>query len=557
MQLAVSNIDTTAAAAVVVTVYDQEGQPVPEFFDSDAAFEIPSLGNRVLRSTGVGEVGRGWIEVGTDTASVSGLLTYRNAGTGLEVSVGPTELGSHFALFVEESSGIGTGLAIFNPDPASRIVFRIHDEDGVNPLGEGFARAGDFSQAARTIPEWFAMDGIDTEFLANFRGLLFLRAEDGSSFAPIGLRFGKRGESLSSVPVIRVTEDGVDDGDMSSGTNPQIYNDNVFVLPVAKNVAALWTDFGNSPPLEDYVARFYEHFNDEFDFLIFIANVDFDRLVPGSITGAFYSSVKNDVQGIGLSIFSRNSSFGSAGKLQGVIFHSYDDESIFRGLLLHELMHRWGNFIVPTGYGPHWGFSTSGGYLGCCDISNMIDRGDGKFSAPNPFYFRSSEQYSSIELYLAGFIPPEEVPDFQTAEDGEWLFDERGYPVEDDNGYRMFTASGFKTHTIEDIIAEHGPRVPDHSQAQKDFRAAVILLVSEDYPATREILERFSDDVSWFSHAGKDESGPPVTNFHEATGGRGTITMGDLSQFQSRARAKSLAPSSFGTPPPSTVDLRE
>ncbi len=236
------------------------------------------------------------------------------------------------------------------------------------------------------------MDGIDTEFLKDFRGILLLRAEDDSLFAPIGIRFGKRTGSLSAVPVIRVTEDGVDDGDMSSGTNPQIYNDNVFVLPVAKNVAVLWTDFGNSPPREDYVARSYEHFNDEFDFLIFIANVDFDRLVPGSITGAFYSSVKNDVQGIGLSIFSRNSSFGSAGKLQGVNFHSYDDESIFRGLLLHELMHRWGNFIVPTGYGPHWGFSTSGGYLDCFDISNMIDRGDGKFSAPNPFYFRSSER---------------------------------------------------------------------------------------------------------------------------------------------------------------------
>ncbi len=67
------------------------------------------------------------------------------------------------------------------------------------------ARVGDFNQAARTILEWFAMDGIDTEFLEDFRGLLFLRAEDGSSFAPIGIRFGKRGESLSVVPVIRVT----------------------------------------------------------------------------------------------------------------------------------------------------------------------------------------------------------------------------------------------------------------------------------------------------------------------------------------------------------------
>ena len=339
-------------------------------------------------------------------------------------------------------------------------------------------------------------------------------------------------------------------------TAPWIYNDNVFVLPVTENLAALWTS-SKSPPLEDYTARFYEHFNDEFDFLIFYPNLDLDGLEPGSINGAFYNRVKNDVQGIGLDTFSYNSSWGSAGKLQGVIFHNYDDPSSFRGLLLHESMHRWGNYVVPITsypYGPHWGLSTSGGYLDCYDISNMIDHGDGKFSAPDPFYFRSSEQYSPIELYLAGFIPPEEVPDFQVAEDGEWLLDERGDPVEDDRGYRMFTASGFKTHTIGDIIAEHGPRVPDHLQAQKNFRAAVILLVSERYPATRERLERLSDDVTWFSQAGKDEFGPPVTNFYEATGGRGTITMDGLRQLRRSAGAKRPAPGSFGTPLPPIVD---
>ena len=211
VQLAVSHISVaTENAAVLVTAYDREGQSIPGFFDFDDLFEIPPLGTRVLKSSGAHadperEFRRGWIEVKTDTASVSGLLTYRHAETGVEVSVESVELGSHFALFVEESDGIGTGLAIFKPDPSSTIEFRIRDEDGVNPLGEGFARVGDFNQAARTILEWFAMDGIDTEFLEDFRGLLFLRAEDGSSFAPIGIRFGKRGESLSAVPVIRVT----------------------------------------------------------------------------------------------------------------------------------------------------------------------------------------------------------------------------------------------------------------------------------------------------------------------------------------------------------------
>ena len=502
VQLAISNIDPAENAATVVTAYDQEGQAIPGFFDFEGPFELPPLGTRVFRSAGAGDLRRGWIKVKADTLSVSGLLTYRNAGTGLEVSVESAELGNRFALFVEESSGIGTGLAIFKPDPASTIEFRIYGEDGSNPLGEGFLThpvGGEtFQQRVGSIPEWFALDGIDTEFLKYFRGILLLRAEDDSLFAPIGIRFGKQGESLSAVPVIRVTD-----------SNLQIYNDNVFVLPVSENLATLWTRSGNSPPLQDYAARFYEHFNDEFDFLIFFANVlrREIELEPGSHDGAFFNHVKNDVQGIGLpDTFSDNSNWESAGKLQGVIFSSvyepyhpiYEYSDFRQGQLLHELMHRWANFVVPTNFGAHWGPSSPGGVLGD-DISNMIDHGDGKFSAINI----RRVQFSPIELYLAGFIPPEEVPDFQIAEDVERLPLEI---VEDDKGpiaNFIFTASGIKTYTIEDIIAEHGPRVPGHLQAQKDFRAAVILLVSEDYPATREILESVSDDVLWFSHAGE------------------------------------------------------
>ena len=53
------------------------------------------------------------------------------------MSVEPVELGNHFALFVEESSGIGTGLAIFKPDPASTIEFRIYGADGLTLWGRG------------------------------------------------------------------------------------------------------------------------------------------------------------------------------------------------------------------------------------------------------------------------------------------------------------------------------------------------------------------------------------------------------------------------------------
>ena len=315
-------------------------------------------------------------------------------------------------------------------------------------------------------------------------------------------------------------------------TDPQIYNGNVFVLPVSENLAA------DDLPLRDYAERFYDHFNDEFDFLMFVPNLQPGQHEPGVNIGAYYAGIRNDVKGIGESTFTNNDSWGSAGKLQGVIdFGSYaiysDRRSIlFEGPTLHELMHRWANFIVPTSYGGHWGFSSANGNIGGFDIAKLVDHGGGRYTAGSFTIAGVTDNvrpYSPIELYLAGFIPREEVPDLWVAEDEEWLRDEEGRIVHADNGHPMFTASQVRTYTIEDIIAEHGPRVPDSSQAQRDFRAAVILLVDQKHPATREALETLSDDVFWFSHAGEDEL--YRYNFYEATSGRGTIKMGGLSEF--------------------------
>ena len=208
VQLALSNVDPDAPAQVAVTAHDQEGRRVPALFDSDGEFEIPSLGSRVLRSTGAGEIRRGWIQVRTGTPGVSGSLIYGHSGTGVEVGVAPVEPGNHFVLFVEESNEVGAGLAVYKPDPDSRIELRLRDESGRDPLDDLFIPWRDFRQSARTISEWFDVDGVDGEFLRDFRGLLFLRTPDGSPFAPLGLRFGKGTGALSAVPVIRIV-DGV------------------------------------------------------------------------------------------------------------------------------------------------------------------------------------------------------------------------------------------------------------------------------------------------------------------------------------------------------------
>ena len=327
------------------------------------------------------------------------------------------------------------------------------------------------------------------------------------------------------------------------GTVASIYNDNIFVLPVSEDLAS-----EVNLPLRDYAGFFYEHFEDEFDFLIFVRN-----LVSGAegVVARLpyqYIAVSNEVRGIGQPRFSDATRWGSSGRLQGSVFLTWvefadlvwgEEWRLFRtGPVRHELMHRWANNILPTSFGGHWGFSSAAGVVGGFDITNLVDRGGGRYTAgswggvagPN-----APAHFSSIELYLAGFIPPEEVPDLWVAEDGEWLLNDEGSLVETRNG-PIFTAGQVKIYTIEDIIAEHGRRVPNASQSQKDFRAAVILLTDEMHPADPQVLKKLSDDVAWFSHAsvsGTDDRyrGTDVYNFYEATGGRGTITMDGLSEF--------------------------
>lgn len=138
--------------------------------------------------------------------------------------------------------------------------------------------------------------------------------------------------------------------------------------------------------------------------------------------------------------------------------------------------------------------------------------------------------YSPIELYLAGLIPPEEVPDLWIAKDGEWLRED-GEWIDDDSGNPVFIASDIEIWSIERLVQEHGVRVPDFRNSQKHFRAAAILLVDDQFPVTRERLQWLTTGVRNFSHAGSDGDASGF-NFWEATGGRATLTMDGLDQYR-------------------------
>ena len=331
-----------------------------------------------------------------------------------------------------------------------------------------------------------------------------------------------RQEDIDTLAKAGVAVDG-SPGVPSTPDDMEIHHDNVIVMHLSE------LPFTSSNlSLLAYTRRIYEEFEDAFDYLMFFFNlVDFPAVFPFGL----YTGVKNDTQGIGKRIFD-DPRYGSKEHLRGVVFFPFR-HAIGYGPSLHELMHTWANDAVPTSVSAHWGFSSADGQLGGFPLRDLVHLGGDRYTVQSPFgTFANGGNgvpYSPIELYFAGLIPPDDVPDLWVAEDGEWLI-ENGKFVWSDDGWPIFTATKVRTITIDDIIVEHGERIPDWTTSQKDFRAAVVLLVDDDHPATPTQIQEVSNLVSWFSHPGNDDD-PYDYNYYEATGGRGSITMDGLSEF--------------------------
>ena len=303
------------------------------------------------------------------------------------------------------------------------------------------------------------------------------------------------------------------------------HDDRVVVMGVPGRLKTDPIDF------EALARAFFTHYEDAFDYLMVLSNHRYTDNEYYPYVG-IHLSARNDVDGTGKSRYSRNQTLGSAGRLNAILHFPYNNVLPW-GPVLHEIMHSWANFTIPTAAGGHWGFSSANGQLGGFDRSNLVDHGGGRYSAGRFGTFANGGNgvpYSPIELYFAGLIPPSEVPDLWVAEDGTELKDASGNWVYDDSGYKIFTASRISEWSIERIVAEHGTRMPDSRQSQKHFRAALILAVDPLHPPRQSTLDNLSEAVQVFTHAGKDDS---ITfNFWEATGGRATLTMDGLSAYR-------------------------
>ena len=348
--------------------------------------------------------------------------------------------------------------------------------------------------------------------------------------------------------------DGIsDDNDPSPNESAigelRIFKDTLVTMPVEEHLTR------ESLELEAYSERFYSHFEDAFDFLMLISNVeDISDNKVTSYAGVAYP-VSNDISGIGLDNFYHNS-FGSAGKLKRLL-HFPGLYGIEQGPGLHEVMHAWANYVVTTSIGgrnSHWRFSSVNGQLGGFDPADLTHLGDNRYSAGWFGLIANGGNglpYSDLELYLAGFIPAREVAEIQYFEDGEWSTGADGHIAVDDNGNRIFTGT-LQTVKIENLIERHGERVPSWTESQKEFRTATVLVYNRDDPPTYEQMQAVSEQVEFFSNSGPDSS--HLYNFHEATQGKGSMLMDGLSNFVLRrpgfsTSASRALPPSYGHPP--------
>jgi hypothetical protein len=317
-------------------------------------------------------------------------------------------------------------------------------------------------------------------------------------------------------------------------------------------VGAVYENFRTQMEVDLFgvISAFYRTHGDDFDFLYFWTDFDYD--LQGA--GARYLAVRSNTQGLGIPTFDFGTGLGLPSRLQGFLemnnilsrYPADPHAHVLGGLnsalsiLGQEQGHRWMSFLRYPGSDPaillgrdanqfgrgaaHWNFflntESASAFSGpaiprasSVEGNVWIDNGDGTFSTPPN---ELTDGYSPLDQYLMGLRAPEEVPDtfvitnptvqrpcFGTAPEGRDCRPEAGFTT---GGRRL-------TVTISQIIQANGPRVPGVQSSQKEFRGAFILLVRRGaLPAqsTLDKLNRFR--TSWEDY------------FFQATDRRGRIT---------------------------------
>jgi hypothetical protein len=223
-------------------------------------------------------------------------------------------------------------------------------------------------------------------------------------------------------------------------------------------------DRGHIAPRAELSRVLIDSVGDNLDFIVVFTGFEF---ATGDAL-AFYSGVRNEVQGIGLPTFDHSAAFGSRGRLQGYVdmaaltrYALNTSEPAFQtplNTLSHELMHRWGiaaRFRTSTGTlssdllgrdGSHWSLAV--------DSSASIMYG-ARWSPLGGDQYRLTEarqRFSRWDLYLAGWASAAEVPPLYLLRDSP--LDPNALPI-----VGQQVQARLETVRIEQLIEAEGERM--------------------------------------------------------------------------------------------------
>lgn len=274
----------------------------------------------------------------------------------------------------------------------------------------------------------------------------------------------------------------------------------------------------------------YNWANGEYDFIVYVLNTD--SRPDGLPMNGYYQAIQNDIVGIGTggfgkSLFNYSNLYGDTdSKLQGIIYITHNDV-LYDGPILHELMHRWGNYILDSDYGMcHWGNSDIYGRLG--GYEKIIEK-DGQ-SLIKTYKRYWGGPYAPFELYLMGLIPKEEVPDITITKDySARIVDETDWNRVDGKDITVDGKINTKTYTIDQIIngaisnedqkVNIGERIPSYKDSKKQFN---ILFINVDYDNMMETeIESMNNQIRLLCYEGEYDD--KIYNFWEACKGKGSI----------------------------------
>jgi uncharacterized protein (TIGR03437 family) len=260
--------------------------------------------------------------------------------------------------------------------------------------------------------------------------------------------------------------------------------------------AAVAERFTNREELDTVTAaqRFYETHEDAYDYLVFYNALG---VTAGSGVVAFEVTVRNQRTGFGDTIVEAGAEYGSPRRLQAVLNmgqltqYPVDPNGILpqrftsRDTPITVLSHEAGHLFLafasvrdpnnPTSrpmlgrQTAHWNF-TFNSEASLLEGNRIEDKGAG--ASPRFETVAVTQGFSPLDQYLMGLRPKEEVPPmFYVSSAGINSF----FPPPPQVGVRFDGQR--RDVAIDDVIAEMGRRVPDHTVAQRKFRFGFVLVV--------------------------------------------------------------------------------